>query len=249
MNKRLLIDVERGRTVKGWKPRRLGGGLGGRPKKIVPGTFSLNFPTSPSPPSRTAVDASSHSTPSQSLPKHQVSVSEDLLQGVDSEEEEEDEVDLFNEVEDSEDVVGSNREVGLAGEIEVGSEEEEEEEGVGLVVIGVGSVVGIGEEDLVVVVVDLVEEEVGLVVLRGEGLVRCVFQLSPSLMLARLSATISLTFSFSRVQTQDNGYGARGGGGMGGGEKRPFDQGQMGGRGGYGGGGGGGGYEDKRPRY
>ncbi|KWU45273.1 RNA-binding domain-containing protein, partial [Rhodotorula sp. JG-1b] len=27
--KRLLIDVERGRTVKGWKPRRLGGGLGG----------------------------------------------------------------------------------------------------------------------------------------------------------------------------------------------------------------------------
>jgi hypothetical protein len=31
---RLLIDVERGRTVKGWKPRRLGGGLGGRPKLI-----------------------------------------------------------------------------------------------------------------------------------------------------------------------------------------------------------------------
>jgi U1 small nuclear ribonucleoprotein 70kDa len=35
MNKRLLIDVERGRTVKGWKPRRLAGGLGGRPKKAV----------------------------------------------------------------------------------------------------------------------------------------------------------------------------------------------------------------------
>lgn len=34
MNRRLLIDVERGRTVKGWKPRRLGGGLGGRPKLI-----------------------------------------------------------------------------------------------------------------------------------------------------------------------------------------------------------------------
>ncbi len=32
--RRLLIDVERGRTVKGWKPRRLGGGLGGRPKLI-----------------------------------------------------------------------------------------------------------------------------------------------------------------------------------------------------------------------
>ncbi|KAK4056385.1 hypothetical protein OIO90_002528 [Microbotryomycetes sp. JL221] len=34
--KRLMIDVERGRTVKEWKPRRLGGGLGGRPKKVVP---------------------------------------------------------------------------------------------------------------------------------------------------------------------------------------------------------------------
>lgn len=28
-NKRILVDVERGRTVKNWKPRRLGGGLGG----------------------------------------------------------------------------------------------------------------------------------------------------------------------------------------------------------------------------
>ncbi|KAL6077949.1 U1 small nuclear ribonucleoprotein 70 kDa [Balamuthia mandrillaris] len=27
---RILVDVERGRTVKGWRPRRLGGGLGGR---------------------------------------------------------------------------------------------------------------------------------------------------------------------------------------------------------------------------
>eukprot|EP00466_Bigelowiella_natans_P001879 jgi/Bigna1/41889/e_gw1.57.32.1 len=27
--RRILVDVERGRTVKGWKPRRLGGGLGG----------------------------------------------------------------------------------------------------------------------------------------------------------------------------------------------------------------------------
>ncbi|KAG5462125.1 MAG: hypothetical protein BJ554DRAFT_5580, partial [Olpidium bornovanus] len=24
-----MVDVERGRTVKGWRPRRLGGGLGG----------------------------------------------------------------------------------------------------------------------------------------------------------------------------------------------------------------------------
>ena len=36
-NRRLLIDVERGRTVKEWKPRRLGGGLGGRPKAVVAG--------------------------------------------------------------------------------------------------------------------------------------------------------------------------------------------------------------------
>merc|ERR1712142_136450 len=27
--RRVLVDVERGRTVKGWLPRRLGGGLGG----------------------------------------------------------------------------------------------------------------------------------------------------------------------------------------------------------------------------
>ena len=36
MGKRILVDVERGRTVRGWKPRRLGGGLGGRPKKVEP---------------------------------------------------------------------------------------------------------------------------------------------------------------------------------------------------------------------
>ncbi|KAF8326510.1 hypothetical protein F5887DRAFT_222862, partial [Amanita rubescens] len=38
MGKRILVDVERGRTVRGWKPRRLGGGLGGRPKRqeVVP---------------------------------------------------------------------------------------------------------------------------------------------------------------------------------------------------------------------
>jgi U1 small nuclear ribonucleoprotein len=27
-NKRLLVDVERGRTVPNWRPRRLGGGVG-----------------------------------------------------------------------------------------------------------------------------------------------------------------------------------------------------------------------------
>ncbi|KAH9028528.1 hypothetical protein EDB84DRAFT_1498262 [Lactarius hengduanensis] len=36
MGKRILVDVERGRTVRGWKPRRLGGGLGGRPKPVEP---------------------------------------------------------------------------------------------------------------------------------------------------------------------------------------------------------------------
>lgn len=40
-DRRVLVDVERGRTVKGWRPRRLGGGLGGRKStpvgEIVPG--------------------------------------------------------------------------------------------------------------------------------------------------------------------------------------------------------------------
>ncbi len=40
LGKRLLVDVERGRTVRGWKPRRLGGGLGGRPKPVVDSGFS-----------------------------------------------------------------------------------------------------------------------------------------------------------------------------------------------------------------
>jgi U1 small nuclear ribonucleoprotein 70kDa len=29
-DRRVQVDVERGRTVKNWRPRRLGGGLGGR---------------------------------------------------------------------------------------------------------------------------------------------------------------------------------------------------------------------------
>lgn len=46
--RRVMVDVERGRTVKDWKPKRLGGGLGGasrKPKKlpdppeVVPGGF------------------------------------------------------------------------------------------------------------------------------------------------------------------------------------------------------------------
>ncbi|KAH8801608.1 U1 small nuclear ribonucleoprotein [Xylogone sp. PMI_703] len=45
-DRRIKVDVERGRTVKGWKPRRLGGGLGGRgytkaipPRPVGPGGF------------------------------------------------------------------------------------------------------------------------------------------------------------------------------------------------------------------
>jgi U1 small nuclear ribonucleoprotein len=34
LGKRIMVDVERGRTVKDWKPMRLGGGLGGRPKPV-----------------------------------------------------------------------------------------------------------------------------------------------------------------------------------------------------------------------
>merc|ERR1712098_34204 len=32
--RRVLVDVERGRTVKGWLPRRLGGGLGGTRRAV-----------------------------------------------------------------------------------------------------------------------------------------------------------------------------------------------------------------------
>ncbi|KZW02864.1 RNA-binding domain-containing protein [Exidia glandulosa HHB12029] len=38
LGKAILVDVERGRTVRDWKPRRLGGGLGGR-KKPEPPSF------------------------------------------------------------------------------------------------------------------------------------------------------------------------------------------------------------------
>lgn len=33
--KRVVVDIERGRTIKGWKPRRLGGGKGGRKSHFV----------------------------------------------------------------------------------------------------------------------------------------------------------------------------------------------------------------------
>merc|ERR1712050_265136 len=41
--RRLLIDVERGRTVADWKPRRLGGGLGGETRKPKPKKSSLDL--------------------------------------------------------------------------------------------------------------------------------------------------------------------------------------------------------------
>lgn len=47
LNRRLLIDVERGRTVKGWKPRRLGGGLGGRPKPVTARASHFLSPLAP----------------------------------------------------------------------------------------------------------------------------------------------------------------------------------------------------------
>ncbi len=33
--RRVIVDIERGRTIKGWKPRRLGGGKGGRKSHFV----------------------------------------------------------------------------------------------------------------------------------------------------------------------------------------------------------------------
>lgn len=34
--RRVVVDIERGRTIKGWKPRRLGGGRGGRKSHYDP---------------------------------------------------------------------------------------------------------------------------------------------------------------------------------------------------------------------
>ncbi|KAK9422207.1 hypothetical protein SUNI508_04886 [Seiridium unicorne] len=49
-DRRIKVDVERGRTVKGWRPLRLGGGLGGRgytkavgPRPSAPGGFAGGF--------------------------------------------------------------------------------------------------------------------------------------------------------------------------------------------------------------
>src|SRR5215475_12154949 len=51
-DRRVLVDVERGRTTKGWRPRRFGGGLGGRGyTKVMPtrpmGPGNFNAPSGP----------------------------------------------------------------------------------------------------------------------------------------------------------------------------------------------------------
>ncbi|CEP16905.1 hypothetical protein [Parasitella parasitica] len=42
LGRRILVDVERARTVKGWKPRRLGGGLGGRVQQRSSSSHSMS---------------------------------------------------------------------------------------------------------------------------------------------------------------------------------------------------------------
>ncbi|KAJ8322785.1 hypothetical protein O5D80_008317 [Batrachochytrium dendrobatidis] len=49
--RRILVDVERGRTVPGWKPRRLGGGLGGTRNGLRPAT-TTTAESAAGPPSR-----------------------------------------------------------------------------------------------------------------------------------------------------------------------------------------------------
>lgn len=45
--RRVIVDVERGRTVTGWRPRRFGGGLGGRHYTKVPPKPSFGPPSGP----------------------------------------------------------------------------------------------------------------------------------------------------------------------------------------------------------
>ncbi|CDK25941.1 unnamed protein product [Kuraishia capsulata CBS 1993] len=44
-NRAIVVDIERGRVVKNWKPRRLGGGLGGRTVKLAPQSQLPSHPT------------------------------------------------------------------------------------------------------------------------------------------------------------------------------------------------------------
>lgn len=101
MNKRLLIDVERGRTVKGWKPRRLAGGLGGRPKKAVFGEQRRPRRFLPN----RELTRSLSQCPSQLSPAHRCAV--DLAAVV------EDAVDSYNVV-DLADAVDSVRSIGFS---------------------------------------------------------------------------------------------------------------------------------------
>ncbi|KAI8902492.1 hypothetical protein BC833DRAFT_616611 [Globomyces pollinis-pini] len=45
-NRRMLVDVERGRTVKGWKPKKLGGGLGKKRDRPEPRQISSSYSSS-----------------------------------------------------------------------------------------------------------------------------------------------------------------------------------------------------------
>ncbi|KAK3067451.1 hypothetical protein LTR53_015678, partial [Teratosphaeriaceae sp. CCFEE 6253] len=47
--KKVLVDVERGRTVSGWRPRRFGGGLGGRHYTKAPPPKPMGFGPPPGP--------------------------------------------------------------------------------------------------------------------------------------------------------------------------------------------------------
>ncbi|KAJ2888170.1 hypothetical protein IWW38_004992, partial [Coemansia aciculifera] len=72
LGRRIVVDVERGRTVKGWLPRRFAGGLGGTrlggkdQNQKAPGRFD---PTMPPEPERRHNDTRSHDR----LPSHQPS--------------------------------------------------------------------------------------------------------------------------------------------------------------------------------
>jgi U1 small nuclear ribonucleoprotein len=63
----VLVDVERGRTVKGWKPRRLGGGLGGRleKKKVEPYAMPppIAAPSPAAPPAASSYRSSRYDEP------------------------------------------------------------------------------------------------------------------------------------------------------------------------------------------
>lgn len=70
-DRRIVVDVERGRTVRGWLPRRLGGGLGGRKdKRVIPGgARSINNSAAGGMSSRSSAAPSSSATSSAAAPR------------------------------------------------------------------------------------------------------------------------------------------------------------------------------------